>query len=73
MTVVGNNMKTLEIAEADATQRIEVYEENIKDLTDRLTEMEDRAETSEKQAHELQQTADEREGIISICHVNKNQ
>ena len=36
LRVVGNNMKSLEISEQEAVQREEIYEETIRDLTDKL-------------------------------------
>ncbi|KAA3682275.1 tropomyosin 1 [Paragonimus westermani] len=36
LRIVGNNVKSLEISEQEAAQREEAYEENIRDLTERL-------------------------------------
>merc|ERR1712168_802270 len=43
LKVVGNNMKSLEISEQEASQREDSYEESIRDFTARLKDAENRA------------------------------
>ncbi|KAM3183018.1 hypothetical protein ACTXT7_011172 [Hymenolepis weldensis] len=47
LRIVGNNMKSLEISEQEAAQREEAYEENIRDLTERL-----KAASKQKQTYQ---------------------
>jgi len=61
LKVVGNNMKSLEIFEQEAAQREEAYEETIRDLTDRLTDSEDRLNAAEKTVVILQKEVDKLE------------
>ncbi|KAF5394877.1 Tropomyosin [Paragonimus heterotremus] len=58
LRIVGNNVKSLEISEQEAAQREEAYEENIRDLTERLKAAEDRAQESERLVNTLQADAD---------------
>ncbi|MTV28877.1 tropomyosin, partial [Nitriliruptoraceae bacterium ZYF776] len=58
LRIVGNNMKSLEISEQEAAQREEAYEENIRDLTERLKAAEDRAQDAERLVHTLQGETD---------------
>ncbi|VDK37069.1 unnamed protein product [Taenia asiatica] len=62
LRIVGNNMKSLEISEQEAAQREEAYEENIRDLTERLKAAEDRAQDAERLVHTLQGETDRLEG-----------
>nr|CDS32881.1 tropomyosin [Hymenolepis microstoma] len=66
LRIVGNNMKSLEISEQEAAQREEAYEENIRDLTERLKAAEDRAQDAERLVHTLQSDADRLEGKHSV-------
>ncbi|CAD5113281.1 DgyrCDS2459 [Dimorphilus gyrociliatus] len=58
LKVVGNNMKSLEISEQEASQREESYEESIRDLTSRLKEAEHRATEAERAVSKLQKEID---------------
>ncbi|XP_014773965.1 tropomyosin Tod p 1.0102 isoform X9 [Octopus bimaculoides] len=53
LKVVGNNMKSLEISEQEASQREDSYEETIRDLTHRLKEAENRTECAERECNLL--------------------
>ncbi|VDP85804.1 unnamed protein product [Echinostoma caproni] len=64
LRIVGNNVKSLEISEQEAAQREEAYEENIRDLTERLKAAEDRAQESERLVNTLQADADRLEGNV---------
>jgi len=54
LKVVGNNMKSLEISESEASQREEAYEETIRDLNERLKDAENRAAEFERQTNKMQ-------------------
>ncbi|CAI9721615.1 Hypothetical predicted protein [Octopus vulgaris] len=58
LKVVGNNMKSLEISEQEASQREDSYEETIRDLTHRLKEAENRAAEAERTVSKLQKEVD---------------
>ncbi|XP_064619034.1 tropomyosin, smooth muscle/fibroblast CTM1-like isoform X1 [Lineus longissimus] len=58
LRVVGNNLKSLEISEAEASQREETYEETIRDLTERLKDAEHRATEAERTVSKLQKEVD---------------
>merc|ERR1711976_194536 len=58
LKVVGNNMKSLEISEQEASQREDSYEESIRDLTQRLKEAENRATEAERAVSKLQKEVD---------------
>jgi len=58
LKVVGNNMKSLEISEQEASQREDSYEESIRDLTARLKDAEHRATEAERTVSKLQKEVD---------------
>nr|AHL30199.1 NF1 [Urechis unicinctus] len=58
LKVVGNNMKSLEISEQEASQREDSYEESIRDLTARLKDAENRAAEAERTVSKLQKEVD---------------
>ncbi|XP_048732481.2 tropomyosin-2 isoform X16 [Ostrea edulis] len=58
LKVVGNNMKSLEISEQEASQREDSYEETIRDLTQRLKDAENRATEAERTVSKLQKEVD---------------
>jgi len=58
LKVVGNNMKSLEISEQEASQREDSYEESIRDLTARLKDAENRATEAERTVSKLQKEVD---------------
>merc|ERR1712121_228816 len=58
LKVVGNNMKSLEISEQEASQREDGYEESIRDLTARLKDAEHRATEAERTVSKLQKEVD---------------
>jgi len=61
LTIVGNNMKSLEIFEEEAAQRQEAYEETIRDLTERLKDAESRLSDAERTVQLLQKEVDKLE------------
>jgi tropomyosin 1 len=63
--VVGNNMKSLEIAEQEALQRQETYEMTIASLTERLTDAENRAIEAERNVTKLQKEVDRLEDELA--------
>jgi len=58
LKVVGNNMKSLEVSEAEASSREDSYEFSIRDLTARLARSEERADQAERQVEMLQKNLD---------------
>lgn len=60
--VVGNSLKSLEVSEEKANQRVEEFKREMKTLTVRLKEAENRAESAEKQVKRLQKEVDRLEG-----------
>lgn len=66
--VVGNSLKSLEVSEEKANQRVEEFKREMKTLTVRLKEAENRAESAEKQVKRLQKEVDRLEGILSFLH-----
>merc|ERR1739838_120002 len=58
LKVVGNNMKSLEVSEAEALSREESYEETIRDLSTRFKDAEARAAEGERQTGKLQKECD---------------
>jgi len=58
LKVVGNNMKSLEVSEQEAMQREESFEEQIRDLTTRLKDAEQRADLAERTMAKLQKEVD---------------
>jgi len=65
LKVVGNNMKSLEIAEQEAIQRQETYEMTIASLTERLTDAENRATEAERAVTKLQKEVDRLEDELT--------
>lgn len=64
MQVVGNSLKSLEVSEEKANQRVEEFKREMKTLTVRLKEAENRAENAEKSVKRLQKEVDRLEGIF---------
>jgi len=54
LKVVGNNMKMLEISEQEALSREESYDEQIREMSGRLKETEERADTADRVMTKLQ-------------------
>lgn len=57
-------MKSLEVSEEKANQRVEEFKREMKTLTVRLKEAENRAEQAEKQVKRLQKEVDRLEGTV---------
>lgn len=57
-------MKSLEVSEEKANQRVEEFKREMKTLTVRLKEAENRAEQAEKSVKRLQKEVDRLEGIV---------
>merc|ERR1712168_349170 len=70
LKVVGNNMKSLEISEQEASQREASYEESIRDFTARLKDAEDRATKAERTVSKLQKEVDRLEDDL-LCEKEK--
>lgn len=64
--VVGNSLKSLEVSEEKANQRVEEFKREMKTLTVRLKEAENRAESAEKQVKRLQKEVDRLEGTFIL-------
>lgn len=62
--VVGNSLKSLEVSEEKANQRVEEFKRQLKSLTIKLKEAENRAEYAEKTVKKLQKEVDRLEGMI---------
>ena len=60
-------MKSLEVSEEKANQRVEEFKREMKTLTVKLKEAETRAEHAEKQVKRLQKEVDRLEGNIVKC------
>ncbi|XP_071169384.1 tropomyosin isoform X2 [Mytilus edulis] len=58
LTVVGANIKTLQVQNDQASQREDSYEETIRDLTNRLKDAENRATEAERTVSKLQKEVD---------------
>nr|CAH7738528.1 unnamed protein product [Callosobruchus chinensis] len=54
LKVVGNSLKSLEVSEEKANQRVEEFKKQLKSLTVKLKEAEARAEYAEKTVKKLQ-------------------
>lgn len=63
--VVGNSLKSLEVSEEKANQRVEEFKREMKTLSAKLKEAEQRAEHAEKQVKRLQKEVDRLEGKSS--------
>lgn len=61
--VVGNSLKSLEVSEEKANQRVEEFKKQLKTLTGKLKEAEARAEFAEKTVKKLQKEVDRLEGM----------
>lgn len=59
-------MKSLEVSEEKANQRVEEFKREMKTLTVKLKEAEQRAEHAEKQVKRLQKEVDRLEGQLLI-------
>lgn len=68
--VVGNSLKSLEVSEEKANQRVEEFKREMKTLTVRLKEAENRAESAEKQVKRLQKEVDRLEGTFIFFLLN---
>lgn len=64
--VVGNSLKSLEVSEEKANQRVEEFKREMKTLSVKLKEAEQRAENAEKQVKRLQKEVDRLEGMFSF-------
>lgn len=64
LQVVGNSLKSLEVSEEKANQRVEEFKREMKTLTVRLKEAENRAESAEKHVKRLQKEVDRLEGTV---------
>lgn len=62
LQVVGNSLKSLEVSEEKANQRVEEFKKQLKTLTGKLKEAEARAEYAEKTVKKLQKEVDRLEG-----------
>jgi len=58
LKVVGNNMKMLEISEQEALSREESYDEQIREMSTRLKEAEERADLGDRTMTKLQKEVD---------------
>lgn len=63
LKVVGNSLKSLEVSEEKANQRVEEFKKQLKSLTVKLKEAEARAEYAEKTVKKLQKEVDRLEGM----------
>lgn len=66
LKVVGNSLKSLEVSEEKANQRVEEFKKQLKSLTVKLKEAEARAEYAEKTVKKLQKEVDRLEGTIIV-------
>lgn len=66
--VVGNSLKSLEVSEEKANQRVEEFKKQLKTLTSKLKEAEARAEFAEKTVKKLQKEVDRLEGTTLTTH-----
>ena len=64
-------MKSLEVSEEKANQRVEEFKREMKTLTVKLKEAEQRAEHAEKHVKRLQKEVDRLEGMWSSLIFNK--
>lgn len=70
LQVVGNSLKSLEVSEEKANQRVEEFKKQLKTLTVKLKEAEARAEFAEKTVKKLQKEVDRLEGQYFYTLVN---
>lgn len=68
LKVVGNSLKSLEVSEEKANQRVEEFKKQLKSLTVKLKEAEARAEFAEKTVKKLQKEVDRLEGALSAFY-----
>lgn len=77
LKVVGNSLKSLEVSEEKANQRVEEFKKQLKSLTVKLKEAEARAEYAEKTVKKLQKEVDRLEGkrrqFIFILQFSSNE
>lgn len=66
LKVVGNSLKSLEVSEEKANQRVEEFKKQLKSLTVKLKEAEARAEFAEKTVKKLQKEVDRLEGMSKL-------
>ena len=64
-SALGNSLKSLEVSEEKANQRVEEFKRQLKTLTGKLKQAEDRAEQAEKTVKKLQKEVDRLEGTFS--------
>jgi DNA repair exonuclease SbcCD ATPase subunit len=69
--VVGNSLKSLEVSEEKANQRVEEFKKQLKTLTAKLKEAEARAEFAEKTVKKLQKEVDRLEGMCPLTKTFK--
>lgn len=67
--VVGNSLKSLEVSEEKANQRVEEFKKQLKTLTSKLKEAEARAEYAEKTVKKLQKEVDRLEGMTLTANL----
>merc|ERR1712203_885651 len=65
LSVVANNLKSLEVSEEKANQRESSYKEQIKTLTAKLKQAEARAEFAERSVQKLQKEVDRLEDELA--------
>lgn len=70
LKVVGNSLKSLEVSEEKANQRVEEFKKQLKSLTVKLKEAEARAEFAEKTVKKLQKEVDRLEGTFFSATAN---
>lgn len=73
LKVVGNSLKSLEVSEEKANQRVEEFKKQLKSLTVKLKEAEARAEYAEKTVKKLQKEVDRLEGMVEIFNCTFSQ
>lgn len=71
LKVVGNSLKSLEVSEEKANQRVEEFKKQLKGLTVKLKEAEARAEFAEKTVKKLQKEVDRLEGNWTVSGYRK--
>ncbi|KAJ8985459.1 hypothetical protein NQ317_017091 [Molorchus minor] len=68
LKVVGNSLKSLEVSEEKANQRVEEFKKQLKSLTVKLKEAEARAEFAEKTVKKLQKGSRQTRSDIQDDH-----
>lgn len=69
---MGNSLKSLEVSEEKANQRVEEFKREMKTLTIKLKEAETRAEHAEKHVKRLQKEVDRLEGKVHQTQIYRN-